>query len=239
MNVPISVLMVSGGSPDMSAAAVKSLRENTNGEFQLVFIDNGSDKAEKLGDSISPLLIRQDMFVRNETKVSFARANNQAAGLANGSYLLLLNNDTVTSGDWQKPLLTEGVKYGVCGPTVRQMVVVPEINALICYNDKGKPLDAEPEVDGSYVEGWCLFTSREHYEKLNGLDEVFWPMFCEDSDFCFRAKRAGAKLGKVSVPIKHIGSVDTNKYIPSHYREAILMSNSYKMYARWIQGAIV
>jgi GT2 family glycosyltransferase len=239
VSIPISVMMLSRGSAEMSATAVKSLQDTAIGEFQLVFVDNGSDKSEKLSDAITPILSTKDIFVRNEVNRSVARATNQAASLSDGVYLLWLNNDIVAHGDWQTPLLTEGVKYDLCGPTVRQIGIVEELKAMMCRRENGVMADAEPSSNGAYVEGWCLFIRRDYYKYIGGLDEVFWPMYCEDTDLSFRVVATGGKLGKVPVPIRHIGSVDTMKYYEQRYKETLNMANNYKLYARWVQGAIL
>lgn len=235
----ISVLMVAGGNPEMSATAVRTLREHSLYDYQLVFVDNGSAKDEDLGGAVKPLLGEKDVFIRNEVFRSFARANNQAASLADGDYILGLNNDTVAEGDWQTPLITEGVKYDLCGPTVRQLCIVGEIKAMMCHRVDGTMRDADVTDVGAYVEGWCFFLKRDMYQKLGGFDEVFWPMYCEDSDLSFRVTSSGGKLGKVPVPIKHLGSQDSLKYLKQSWKDTINMANNYRMYARWVQGAIL
>jgi len=235
----ISVLMVAGGNAEMSAEAVKSLKKHSNREYQLVFIDNGSDKAEGLAGVITPLLQPKDVFLRNDTGRSFAAANNQACSVAVGEYLLLLNNDTVTEGDWQTPLLRYGVNYDISGPNVRMLAVADEAKAMVCHRVDGVEVEADPKASGAYIMGWCLFTRRDYYQRLGGLDEVFWPMYCEDSDFCLRAVIEGGKMGKFDIPIRHLGGEDTKKYMDNTFRQHIGMTNNYKMYARWVKGAIL
>lgn len=235
----ISVLMVAGGNPEMSATAVRTLKEFSLYDYQLVFVDNGSAKAENLGGVITPLLGIKDIFIRNEVFRSFARANNQACEMAEGSHILGLNNDVVVEGDWQTPLLDEGPNFDLCGPTVRQLCIVEEIKAMMCHRKDGVMRDADVTDVGAYVEGWCFFLRRDYFRKLGGFDEVFWPMYCEDSDLSFRVTASGGKLGKVAVPIKHLGSQDSLKYLKQSWKDTINMANNHKMYARWVQGAIL
>ena len=239
MKIPLSVLMVAGGNPEISAEAVSTLRQHSKMDYQLVFIDNGSDKTEALCEVIKPHLGNKDIFVRNEVGRSFARANNQALALADGSYVLGLNNDTITHGDWQTPLLTEGLEFDLCGPKVRRLIICDEIKQMLCHRPDGKMADAEVSEVGSYVEGWCFFLRKDYFEAMGGFDEAFWPMYCEDSDLSFRVKATGGKLGKVPVPIRHIGCADSKKYLTKFYQDNIAGANAHKLYARWVKGAII
>lgn len=237
MKIVLSVLMVAGGNPEISAEAVETLRQHARMDYQLVFVDNGSP--EGLAGAIKPLLGRKDIFLRNEVGRSFARANNQALELADGEFVLGLNNDTVTEGDWQTPLLQEGMKYDLSGPTMRRFVLCEEMKIMLCHRVDGKMADAEPDEAGAYVEGWCFFIRRDYWKALGGFDEAYWPMYCEDSDLSFKVKQAGGKLGKVAVPIRHIGGADSGKYLEKGYKDTMARANAHKLYARWVKGAIL
>lgn len=235
----VSVIMVAGGNPEISYEAVKTLKEHARTEFQLLFVDNGSDKEEKLSDTVGQLLGTKDVLIRNEVGRSFARANNQALALADAPTVLGLNNDTVTEGDWQTPLLTEGRGFDLCGPNVRRLLICEDLKTMVCHRPNGKMADAEPEEVGSYVEGWCFFLRTEYWKALGGFDECFWPMYCEDSDLSFRVKAMGGKIGRVEVPIHHIGGADSKKYLDSKYKDTVGAANCHKMYARWVKGGLI
>lgn len=61
------------------------------------------------------------------------------------------------------------------------------------------------EVD--WVSGACLLHRRKVAEELNGLDERFF-MYCEDTDFCLRAKQRGWSIHyhPAAKVLHHIGS---------------------------------
>lgn len=239
MKPHLSVVMVAGGDPEMTTAAVATLFANARMEYQLVIVDNGSPKDEKLGDVVRPILQTKDIFIRNEVGRSFARANNQALAVADGTFFLGINNDVLVEGDWQTPFLTEGVKYDLCGPTVRRLTICDELKSMRCHRVDGNKADAEPSEAGAYLEGWCFFIRTEYFRGLGGFDEAFWPMYCEDSDLSFRVKAAGGTLGKVPVPIRHIGQGNSKKYLTDDYRNALCEANNHRMYARWVKGAIL
>ncbi len=45
-----------------------------------------------------------------------------------------------------------------------------------------------------FVSSWCMFISREVWEKVGKFDPEFSPMYFEDVDYCLRAKALGIEL---------------------------------------------
>jgi N-acetylglucosaminyl-diphospho-decaprenol L-rhamnosyltransferase len=56
--------------------------------------------------------------------------------------------------------------------------------------------ETDPAPDGTtdWVSGSCLIVRRSLFEELGGFDERYF-MFAEDMDLCWRAKRAGHRVG--------------------------------------------
>ncbi len=239
MKLTLSVIMPAINNADMCATAVRTLREHAKMDYQLIFVDNGSPVKDGVADAVRPLLNRRDIYLRNEVTRSFARANNQGLAVADGEYIVGLNNDVVVEGDWQTPLLTEGVKYDLCGTTIRRLVVCEELELMLCHRPDGKMADAEPSEPASYVECWLYFIKASLFRGLNGFDEAFWPMYCEDSDLSYRVKATGGKIGKVEVPIRHLQGMSTKTYYNDDLRKTLAKANEHKLYARWVKGAIL
>ena len=55
---------------------------------------------------------------------------------------------------------------------------LPEINAI-------------QKVD--WISGAAIFTSKKTFNQLGGFDEDYF-MYCEDVDFCLRARKAGQRV---------------------------------------------
>ena len=53
-------------------------------------------------------------------------------------------------------------------------------------------LDHEREVD--YVSGCAMAIRRELWQQLEGFDTHYRPAYCEDADFCLRAREAGTAV---------------------------------------------
>jgi GT2 family glycosyltransferase len=89
----LSVIIVSWNASELLRACLLTLPRRTQEfPFEVIVIDNASNDG-------SPEMVAAEFpevrLLRNPENVGFARANEQAAALASGEYLLLLNPDTV------------------------------------------------------------------------------------------------------------------------------------------------
>lgn len=146
-------------------------------------------------------------FERNAQNLGFVRNCNKGATLARGEFLLFLNNDAVPMPgaiEALQRLLDARPQAGAVGARL----VYPdgrlqEAGAIVwrdgsAWNygrgdDPGKPeYNYVREVD--YCSGACLLVRRDLFSRLGGFDERYAPAYCEDSDFCFRAREAGLSV---------------------------------------------
>ena len=101
----ISIIIVTYNSERFIRPCFESLDRWINGlTFEIIVVDNCS------GDGTCDLLKReypQVRLIENSTNVGFAGANNQAAAVAQGEYLFLLNADTELLDDG----INEALRY--------------------------------------------------------------------------------------------------------------------------------
>lgn len=79
---------------------ISSIRQYTEGDYELIIIDNGSDDS----NSIQHAKDSADIYFRFEKRTDLAKAWNKGISLSNGDYIAIVNNDVVVSPDWFKPL---------------------------------------------------------------------------------------------------------------------------------------
>ena len=145
----------------------------------------------------------------------FSGANNLAASVARGDFLVLLNSDVMP----KRPGWVHQLDAGACrsprlwrarckAPLSRRIACsmtawcssdFPFWNGLYGNNHPGKglpnwsELDAPPrEVEG--VTGACLGIARGLFAKLGGLCEDFVFGDFEDSELCLRVRNAGKRV---------------------------------------------
>ena len=134
-------------------------------------------------------------LVESQGNVGFCVANNRMAAIAQGGYLLLLNNDAMLFPNALITLLSEA-----------QRLDRPAILSLPQYNaDSGELLDIGSRLDPFYnpvpnrdpacndvgmVMGACLWINRSLWSDLDGFPEWFGSIG-EDLYLCCRARLAG------------------------------------------------
>ena len=189
---------------DSVAATVKGLR------FEVIVVDNGSSDG-------SQAMVRERFphvrLIENQENVGFARANNQAVAVSQGSYALLLNSDAMLlEGACQAmtDLARAKPQAGIVGahlinpdgsfqashspfPTLwREFLILSGLGRAFYgrwYPSRGPQEDRGPQVV-DYVEGACLLTRREAYDEVGGLDEGYF-MYAEEVDLCYTMREHG------------------------------------------------
>jgi N-acetylglucosaminyl-diphospho-decaprenol L-rhamnosyltransferase len=212
----LSIVIVSYRCAAELRACLCSLYVRPQGvSFETIVVDNAS------GDGTAEVPRRefpQVRLIESGRNAGFAAGNNLGLREAKGRHLMLLNPDTeVRPGAlegivrWMDAHPETGImgprmEYGdgrlqrSCGvfPTARSVMMhlwlvselfpmsplfAPHKHAL-----KEEDYGAERPVD--WVGGACLVIRREALEKIGPMDEGYF-MFCEEMDWCLRARAAG------------------------------------------------
>ncbi len=214
----LSVVIVNYNGGELLRRTLESLFETTAGlALETFVVDNGSTD-----DSLATVQreFPAVQVIENGANLGFAKANNRALRRAHGRYLLLLNPDVeLRPGAIQTALdyMEAHADVGILGPRVllpngeldkpcRRSFKTPAIyfyktvglSALFPHSPRFNryymgylPEDQLTEVDA--VIGAFLMIRRECMEQIGSLDERFF-IYCEDEDWCFRAKQAGWKV---------------------------------------------
>lgn len=177
------------------------------GEGEIIVVDNAStDDTPRMLEEFPWAKV-----IRNEQNLGFAGANNQAARMARGEFLVLLNNDTEAKPGWLATMLkvAREENVGVVGarllfPTGRIQhagVVISPVRVgragFLPFHDLYNVPGNEPYTcrrhDFQIVTGACMLTPRKLYEELGGLDEAYWNGY-EDVDYCLKVRDRGLRV---------------------------------------------
>ena len=194
----------------------KDFSKKTNySNYEIIVVDNASQD-----ESVSYLksLDLPITVIENEVNESFSKGNNDAAKIAKGEYLLLLNNDIEPTYGWLNELVGTIVN-GENVASVGAKLIFPfyfnsnressymiqhsgDIFAermypccLYAVNKSDSNLDI---FDSSLtknnpcvaVTGAVMLIDKKIYDELNGLDEEYF-YGLEDVDFCLKLHQSG------------------------------------------------
>ncbi|GEM_PF-2188857 len=167
------------------------LQEAASAKAEVIVVDDCSEDgtAERL-----PALFREITVLKRTGNPGFCHAVNLGMYTAAGSYLMLLNNDTVPSkGSFSR--LVEELEQS----EEDVAVVVPSIFRPDGSDDgnyrwafsRGLAVTGEGINGEDYPSGACAVWKRSVWEELKGFSTDYAPIYWEDTDLGVRMHRAG------------------------------------------------
>ncbi len=215
----LSVCVIAYNSGPTLRTCLERLAAQTFRDFETLVIDNASPDpgdAEIAGSFPSVTLIR------NVENLGFTGAGNQAARLAQGRWLVLLNPDAFAEPDWLAQLVAASTRHpNVKSFTSRQMVEgepglldgLGDVMSITGIPYRGGYLspDIGQAWEGEVFSpcGAAMMIDRALFQAVGGFDEAF---FCygEDVDLGYRLQLAGEPTLLVpDATIHHVGSAST------------------------------
>ena len=209
----VSVIVPVRNERKLTEECLNSLTRNTSQPFELILVDDASgEETARYLDSIDGATV-----IHNDRGLGFAASVNRGIIASRGGHILLLNNDTLVTPGWLGRLInhTRDTHIGIVG-AVSNFAADQQVYDKLEYNDV-TALDRQSrrlakELKGlrysvPKVTGLCMLIRREVIQSIGGFDERFGLGYCEDDDFCVRAKLAGFDIAVArDVFIHHYGS---------------------------------
>jgi GT2 family glycosyltransferase len=226
----ISIVIVNYNVKELLRSCIASIiRHSGVLDPEIIVVDNASVDG-------SEALIRKEFpavrWIANATNVGFSPANNQGIEAAEGVVIVLLNPDTELESDVFSRLLEVLECNGPLDLVVPRLLNSdhslqpscwrsPGLAAIVAetfYLHKIFGLTSYPtdyytrDFDPEAVSGAVMMFRRNVYTTIGGLDpDLFW---MEDTDFCFRIRKAGGKIHFVSgtAVVHHSGKSSVKNY---------------------------
>jgi len=214
--VHLSIIIVYYNTPKEIVTCLNSINKASKDvPYEVIIVNNNSPKP--LPASITKN--RAFKKINNAKNVGYGKAINQAAKMAKGKYLLILNPDTIClkdSIDLMVEKLEEDKKIGVIGPqlvdkygnvlhSIGSMPKLPDalfvfspINKIWPNNPYSKrylakDIDRNKEQETDTVGGAAMIFRKKVFDEVKGFDERFF-MYFEEADICYRLKHLGYKI---------------------------------------------
>lgn len=183
---------------------IRSLIENVkNVSYEVVVADDCStDETERIDEIIENVIVS-----KTAQNLGFLRNCNQACSIANGEFIVLLNNDTQVQESWLESMLELFEKNKDAGIVGSKLIypdgLLQEAGGIIFADGSGwlygnglNPNMPEynyvKEVD--YVSGASIMIRKELWDEIGGFDERFVPAYYEDTDLAFEVRKRGYKV---------------------------------------------
>lgn len=278
----LSIIIVSFNTRDLLRECLAAIPAATVGlTTEVLVVDNASrDDSLAMLQTEFPAVT----LIANATNTGFARANNQALARSRGRFLLLLNSDAYLAPDSLTSLLAHIETHPRCalvGPRLLNRdgsfqasyadfpSLIGELLLLTTLSRWLLPptYPSYPEEKSQrarsvdWVPGACMLVRRTAFEHIGGLDESYF-MYSEETDWCYRFKRAGWTIDYVpTASVVHWSGQSARKepdfkraqlyqskclFMQKHYgwpralifRQSVLVASAFKCAAAWAATVI-
>jgi len=208
----LSIIIVNWNTKDLLLQCLKSVYKAVKEmETEVIVIDNGSQDGSGMEVKGTFPAVQ---LMENEKNLGFAKAANQGLRKASGRYALLLNPDAqVKEGaiDRMCSFMDAPPEAGVAGAQLlnsdgskqNSIANFPSLATELLnksllrwlFPDRflGKERDYPEPVEVDSVIGAGMMVRRDTMEQVGLLDEGYF-LFLEETDWCYRMKKAGWKI---------------------------------------------
>lgn len=182
-----SVIIPTSNEERYIGKILESLKNQTFKDFEVVIVDAGSkDKTKKKSYEFKKFFKNFKFIV--EKKKGISRARNIGAKASKGDILLFLDSDGFVDKDFLEKALKQikERKLNTTGCYVRPITKNISIKIYFTLYNSWAWL---AQYFYPHMAGFCIFSDRETFFKLNGFDEKI--ILAEDMDFVNRSKKIG------------------------------------------------
>jgi O-antigen biosynthesis protein len=173
----LSLTVLGWNNVELTKACVGSLRRNTDVDYELIIVDNGStDGSAQFATEAA------DRSVLNETNLGFAAGMNTGLQVATGKYVAFINNDTTFPAEWASRIIETFKTHPNAG------IVAPAVTAAgNLVTVRNTPGDQRIVLTpfGELPSGVVYVMPTQLIRDLGSWNEDFKTASAEDLDLAF------------------------------------------------------
>lgn len=214
--IDVTIIIISYNKFRYTDVCLETLKKFTQGlNYEIIVIDNNSSEDINFISHKYPEVV----LIKNKSNRGFAAANNQGVNIANGEYILFLNNDTIFTENTIKKVfdfvesqsnsLFVGCRLLNTNGSYQESVMdFPSVWNIFTdsfflsklfkknkfFNKNAVSFDSTNKItEVDVIKGAFMFCRTDSIRKLNGFDERFY-FYSEELDLCKRFKNKGGKV---------------------------------------------
>jgi GT2 family glycosyltransferase/glycosyltransferase involved in cell wall biosynthesis/Flp pilus assembly protein TadD len=209
-SVLVSIIIPTLNNIEYTRQCIESIRQTTGTvTYEIIVVDNGSTDGTRTYLSSEEKAGRLRV-IYNDKNETFSHANNQGAAIAQGEYLLFLNNDTKPLPGWLEALqktfeadssiAIQGGKLLYPNNTIQHAGIVYgpvksgsnlHYHIYLCLQPDAPCVNTAREFQ--MVTGAMLAIRRSIFDRVGGFDERY-VFGHEDLDLCLAVRKLGYKV---------------------------------------------
>lgn len=208
--VTVTIIIPCFNAVDYTKQCVESVILNTNVNYELILINNGSNDGTKKYFNYLKRSLKPNKYLKKINILQFGRnlgvAKSLNLGISKslGKYICYLNNDIIVTKNWLYKMLkifktdTKIAAIGTMFNKLQDTNFVRQVEKDKTLIDKiAKAMDILNHgkiKKANTIHGMCMLIRKNVFKKIGLFSEKFYPCFGEDIEFCERLKKNGYKL---------------------------------------------
>ena len=200
----VSIVMPLHSHARLTDSALRSVVENTAGlSYEVILVDDSEDRPTKaLLDRVHGAHV-----LVNDSNLGYLRSMKRGAEAARGRWLVLCNNDIEVQPGWLAALLDCGESRPDVAAVAPKFIypdgTLAEAGGIVWRDGTGANYGRgeDPDVchyqyrrEVDYGSAAALMVRADFWREVGGFDDLFLPMYYEDTDLCFEARRRGLRV---------------------------------------------
>jgi len=229
----ISIIIATRNNLDCLMLCLQSIKVLTEWPHEVIIVANEcTDGTSEFARSTGAIVIEYN------DHQGFSAPNNAGAKVANGEFLVFLNDDTVVTKDWLAKLYSGYVKLNLkssfpiaaVGPSSNYVAGEQKYKGKVppTFENRehiSQELFPKASFVTGFLSGFCFLIKKDLFFQMGMWDEDL-PFGAQDNAICLKLQRAGYGLGVV-----------TNSYV-HHFGSRTLDRAEFQKYSRGVYHLI-